>query len=362
MPQRQRDRGTEGLRDGETERRRDRETKRHREGEKERLSGENSLRLSFSSSLRLSFTLSVLLSVALWLCGSVAGSMQKGSFEKQALASARDMPASGFDEALPDRLFGDWFNEIVGPNAGVVWQLTECGEQIGVPGQPGYDLPACAEINATLADGRKVFIAFSVGTFKKGLVGKPSFFRAVIEQNEQLYQVRRLGDLPKMLRSSPILSTAGAKNRIDDLPAIKMDSAPLVAPFRNPAPMSSSFLPGDGPMSQAEESPPPPPPPLLTENPELIPESVSQSRAIFKVKPDYPPAAKKMNATGMVEVEVVISETGFVVEATAISGHLALRNAAVEAARKWLFEPATLNGAPVKVKSVLTFVFAPSAK
>jgi TonB family protein len=69
-----------------------------------------------------------------------------------------------------------------------------------------------------------------------------------------------------------------------------------------------------------------------------------------------------MNATGAVKVEVVISEIGIVVEATAISGHVALRNAAVEAARKWIFEPATLNGAPIKVKSVLTFVFAPSAK
>jgi periplasmic protein TonB len=69
-----------------------------------------------------------------------------------------------------------------------------------------------------------------------------------------------------------------------------------------------------------------------------------------------------MNATGKVEVEVVISETGIVIEATAVSGHLALRTAAVEAARNWVFEPAMFNGAPVKVKSILTFVFAPSSK
>jgi hypothetical protein len=31
-------------------------------------------------------------------------------------------------------------------------------------------------------------------------------------------------------------------------------------------------------------------------------------------------------------------------------------------ARKWVFKPAILNGEPVRVKSVLTFVFAPSAK
>jgi TonB family protein len=296
--------------------------------------------------------------------------MQKGPFEKQALSSAREMPASGLDESLPNRIFADWINEIVGPNAGVVWQLTECGEQIGVPGQPGYDMPACAEINATMTDGRRVFVAISVGTFKKGLVGKPSFFRAVIEQNEQFHQVRRLRDLPKMLSSSTAPDAAGAKNRIADLPAIKLDSAPIVAPFHNLAPLApltSSFLPGNGAQSQTEESPPAPPPspllsPPLMENPEMVPESVSQSRAITKVKPDYPQAARKMNATGKVEVEVIISEAGIVIEAAAVSGHLALRTAAVEAARNWVFEPAMFNGAPVKVKSILTFVFAPSSK
>jgi TonB family protein len=296
--------------------------------------------------------------------------MQKGPFEKQALSSAREMPASGLDESLPNRIFADWINEIVGPNAGVVWQLTECGEQIGVPGQAGYDMPACAEINATMPDGRRVFVAISVGTFKKGLVGKPSFFRAVIEQKEQFHQVRRLRDLPRMLSSSTAPDAAGAKNRIADLPAIKPNSAPIVAPFHNPAPlapMTSSFLPGDGAQSQTAESPPAPPPspplsPPLMENPEMVPESVSQSRAITKVKPDYPQAARKMNATGRVEVEVIISEAGIVIEATAVSGHLGLRTAAVEAARKWIFEPAKFNGAPVKVKSILTFVFAPSSK
>ncbi|HEX5083891.1 MAG TPA: energy transducer TonB [Blastocatellia bacterium] len=296
--------------------------------------------------------------------------MQKGPFEKQALSSAREMPASGLDEALPNRIFADWIKEIVGPNAGVVWQLTECGEQIGVPGQPGYDLPVCAEINATMPDGRRVFVAISVGTFKKGLVGKPSFFRAVIEQNEQFHQVRRLRDLPKMLSPSTVLDAAVAKNRIADLPAIKLDSAPIVSHFHNPAslaPLTSSFLPGDRAQSQTEESPPAPPPPLplssqLMENPEMVPESVSQSRAITRVKPDYPQAARKMNATGKVEVEVIISETGIVIQASAVSGHLALRAAAVEAARNWVFEPAMFNGAPVKVKSILTFVFAPSSK
>jgi TonB family protein len=95
---------------------------------------------------------------------------------------------------------------------------------------------------------------------------------------------------------------------------------------------------------------------------EKVSESVLQSSVISRVNPVYPSSARKMNAMGTVEVEVTISEKGLVVEATAISGHFALRSAAVEAARKWVFKPAIFSGAPVKIKGVLTFTFGPGAK
>src|SRR5215471_21089366 len=167
------------------QRRRDRETERRRDGETAR-SG-----LLTSPSLRLSVSLS--------LCLSVAG--QTGSFEKQAISSAQEISASDLDAKLPDRPFAGWFSEVVGPKAGVVWQLTECGDPLAASGGAGKDLPACAEVNASLPGGQKVFVVISVGTFKKGLAGKPSFFRAVIEQNERLYQVRRLSELPQRLRA-----------------------------------------------------------------------------------------------------------------------------------------------------------------
>jgi len=293
------------------------------------------------------------------LCIWMAGATQVDPFEKQAISSAQKMPASDLDEALPDRPFSGWFNETIGPDAGVVWQLTQCGEPITAPGETGQDLPACAEINALLPDGRKVFVAISVGTFKKGMTGKPSFFLAVIEQNEKLYPVRRLSDLPERLRHPEGPFPTGAKNRIADLPAIKMDSGWFISPFRYLGPMFASVPPVAVDLSQADEPQAPPPP---TQALVKVPESVSLSWAVTKVIPNYPPTDKEMNITGTVEVEIIISETGLVVEATAISGRLALRNAAEEAARKWVFAPAILNGEPVKVKSVLTFVLGPSAK
>jgi len=248
----------------------------------------------------------------------------------------------------------------------VVWQLTECGEQIVAPDKTGQDLPACAEVNANLPDGRKVFVVITVGTFKKGLTGKPELFRAVIEQNNQFYQASRLSDLAKMLRAPDNFSDSlpnkrpatKTKNRIVNLPAINVGPVKTATLSQYPSP-PSSIVPG----AQGQvETPPAAPPPPLPQEPEKVSEGVLQGRAITRVNPVYPPSARKMNATGTVEVEVTISEKGLVVDATAISGHFALRSAAVEAARKWVFNPTIFSGVPVRIKGVLTFNFGPGAK
>src|SRR5262245_46607460 len=250
MPRRHRDTETRRGRDGETERQRD--------GEKMRS------HLSVSPSLCLSFSLSLFLFVLLWLCGSVASSTQTDSFEKQALSLVRAMPASALDAELPGRSFGSWFEQLAGPKAGVIWQLTECGEQIVAPDQTGQDLPACTEVNANLPDGRKVFVRISVGTFKKGLTGKPVLFLAVIEQNEHFYQASRLSDLPEMLRAPDSVSdglpnkrpATKTKNRIVNLPTINAGPELIVTPSHYP---SSPSLNVPGAQDQVETSPPAPP-------------------------------------------------------------------------------------------------------
>jgi len=296
------------------------------------------------------------------LCVLMVGAPQVDSLEKQALSLVRAMPASALDAELPGRPFASWFEQLTGPKAGVIWQLTECGEQIVAPDQTGQDPPACAEVNASLPDGRKVFVRISVGTFNKGLTGKPVLFLAVIEQNNQFYQAGRLSDLPEMLRAPDSVSdglpnkrpATKTKNRKVKLPAINVVPVRIVTLSHYPSPPSSN-VPG---VQDQVETPPPPLPQEL----EKVSESMLQSRAINRVNPVYPSNVRKLNAAGTVQVEVTISEIGLVVEARAISGHLALRSAAVEAARKWVFKPAIINDAPVKIKGVLTFTFVPDAK
>ena len=63
-------------------------------------------------------------------------------------------------------------------------------------------------------------------------------------------------------------------------------------------------------------------------------------RAKSKVQPFYPDLARKMNITGTVKIEVTVSPNGTVKEARIVGGHPLLANAALDAAKKWRFEPA----------------------
>src|SRR5262245_48534478 len=62
---------------------------------------------------------------------------------------------------------------------------------------------------------------------------------------------------------------------------------------------------------------------------------VTPAEAINKVQPSYPPIAKAANASGPVQVQILVSETGEVLDAYAISGHPLLQDAAVQGARRW---------------------------
>jgi TonB family protein len=84
---------------------------------------------------------------------------------------------------------------------------------------------------------------------------------------------------------------------------------------------------------------------------------VTPAKAINKIQPSYPAIAKAANASGPVHVEILVSETGEVLEAHAVGGHQLLRDAAVQAARGWTFKPAEVSGRAVKTRGILTFNF-----
>jgi len=87
-------------------------------------------------------------------------------------------------------------------------------------------------------------------------------------------------------------------------------------------------------------------------------DEVAGGKVISVPKPVYPPEAKKKGIAGTVEVEIAINEEGKVTSAHATLGPTELRASAEEAARKALFEPATVKNKPVKVSASLSFEFS----
>lgn len=59
-----------------------------------------------------------------------------------------------------------------------------------------------------------------------------------------------------------------------------------------------------------------------------------------KVVPEYPALAKQMNVTGKVKIEATIAADGHVISTRVVGGSPLLVNAALDALKKWRFEPA----------------------
>lgn len=181
---------------------------------------------------------------------------------------------------------------------------------------------------------------------------------------------------------------AAQQEVVRNIPEVTTFSAPIKPPERIPDPTTvqsrpvvsavSQGVPGGVPGgvtggvpggvvgSKGDDVPPPPPPPPApkpTPEPTPVPKKINvsggvlQGSAIKKPAPAYPPIAKAARAAGAVQVQVTISEDGRVIDAQVVSGHPLLRDAAVQAARQWVFKPTELSGVPVKVQGVLTFNF-----
>lgn len=99
---------------------------------------------------------------------------------------------------------------------------------------------------------------------------------------------------------------------------------------------------------------------VFGQNKEPIKSGILNGKAIQLPKPDYPQNAKDSCAGGKVEVEVLVSEKGDVIEAKAISGDELLRESSVEAAKKVKFSQN--SHFLVKVRGILIYNFDPFVK
>jgi TonB family protein len=86
---------------------------------------------------------------------------------------------------------------------------------------------------------------------------------------------------------------------------------------------------------------------------------ILNGRALNKIKPAYPTAAREAGASGTVEVRVLFDETGKVIWAKAVSGHPQLRQAAEDATWQTKFSPTILSGQAVRTSGIMVYSFVP---
>lgn len=90
--------------------------------------------------------------------------------------------------------------------------------------------------------------------------------------------------------------------------------------------------------------------------PQLVTAGSLNGRETKRVAPNYPPMAKSHNVVGTVRVFAIVDENGKI-WVTNSEGPTLLRAAAEEAARNWIFPPATFNGRPARIAGYLDFEF-----
>ena len=85
--------------------------------------------------------------------------------------------------------------------------------------------------------------------------------------------------------------------------------------------------------------------------------TVQPPRKLVDVPPTYPEEAQAAGIAGIVVLEIVIGEDGFVIQTSVLRSIPELDQAAIDAVSQWQYEPTLLNGEPVEVEMDVTINF-----
>ena len=87
-------------------------------------------------------------------------------------------------------------------------------------------------------------------------------------------------------------------------------------------------------------------------------DTITAAKIIHREKPVYPPLARQTRISGTVRLHAIIGTDGKVQQLEVISGHPLLVQSALDAVRKWEYEPTSLNGEPAEVDTTIDVIFA----
>lgn len=96
-----------------------------------------------------------------------------------------------------------------------------------------------------------------------------------------------------------------------------------------------------------------------TTNIRVLPDE-AEKHLLKKVPPIYPPLAQQTRITGVVILEITVEGSGTPSFGRIICGHPLLQYAAMDAVRKWAYQPFEEDGKPAKITTFVMVPFAPN--
>jgi hypothetical protein len=137
----------------------------------------------------------------LFLC-AILLSAKSHSFDEAALITQlKKLSVSKLDPALPPVRFDQWLITEAGAGAKFEWEVNDCGEQTGAPGQNPDEIPTCVEADAWLKDGREIVIMIAV-TRPAAAPGRNQSFSVYFAQlvtTRERITIKQLSDFPAAL-------------------------------------------------------------------------------------------------------------------------------------------------------------------
>jgi TonB family protein len=102
----------------------------------------------------------------------------------------------------------------------------------------------------------------------------------------------------------------------------------------------------------------PPPDAVEVERRSLADGSVIAGKLLNKKQPEYPMFAKSQRIQGTVTLGAVIGRDGKISDVEPLGGPPELYGSSIDAVKRWVYEPYTLNGEPVSVETVVQIVYS----
>ena len=97
--------------------------------------------------------------------------------------------------------------------------------------------------------------------------------------------------------------------------------------------------------------------PVAANKPLQVSAGVMSGNVLEKVTPKYPQDAKDAKVQGSVVLHAIVDKTGAVQDLTVVSGPEALRQASLDAVKRWTYKPYLMNGEPIAVETTMTVTF-----